>query len=270
MAINIVWTSADGNVSATSSYNGAALPIVNDDLSLPASNNQSLITNLAALNAIDLDLLYVDGGFGGAVGSDGTPFEISADLVKFFGAQAFHYKGGEGALTTDFVLIQASNPSTIITLDGDMTRIIANKGNVVIKSSASTVTDLDVGWVTNRRSDVTLTLQGGGTLDVTTMKASGGVINANAAITTAFIDGANYTQDVATVTNVDIFSGDFNYKTGGATIGLLNMRGGKTNFTLTDLQKTLTNGYRWPGSQFEFIEETTTFTNPVFDMRIGK
>ncbi len=268
MAINIIWSSTTGNVTATASYSTAALPVDNDSLSLPSVITQALTTNLAGLTLIDLDLLYVDGQFGGAVGTDGTPFEISADLIKFFGGQAFHYK--VGSVDSDLMIIRANAPGTIITLDGDtITKVIVLRGNVTLKSSMGTVTDLHIGWVDNRQNDANVTLQGDGTLAVTNLKMGGGQLSSNAAVTNTVICGGNMTQDIATATNVDIYDGFFNYNHGG-TVALLNMFGGKTDFSQTDSQKTITNSNRFPNSEFLFNEDTTTFTNPVQDMRVNK
>lgn len=268
MAIDLKWTSADGNVTAAGSYSPSGTPGNNEGLSLPSTNSQSLTTNLAGLTAIDLDLLYVDKAFGGDVGADGTPFEISANLVRFFGGQAFHYKDGGG--TTDLMIIKAASSNTVITLDGDtITKVIVLRGNVTLKSSMGTVTDLEIGWVNSQQNDANVTTQGGGALAVTNLRMSGGQLASNAAVTNAVICGGNITQDIATVTNMDIYSGFFDYRFAG-TIALLNLRGGKTDFSQTDLQKTVTNTNRFPGSEFEYNLDTTTFTNAINDMRASK
>lgn len=268
MAIDIVWTSADGNVTATSSYDTAATPANNDSLLLPSTNSQSMTTNMAGLTAIDLDVLFVDKGYGGAVGADGTPFEISSDLAKMFGGQPFHYKDGGG--TTDLVIIRCANASTVVTLDGDtLTKVIILRGNVVIKSSTGTIADLEIGWVANRQSDANVTIEAAGTVAITNLRMWGGIVANNAAATTAIINGGILTQDIATITTADVYSGLFNYNFAG-TIATLNLRGGTTDFTLNDKTKTVTNTNRFPNSEFKFDDTLTTFTNPVQDMRVTK
>lgn len=262
------WVSADGDVGATASYSQNLLPTIDDELFFPSTNSQAVNVDVAALTAIDLNLLYVDKGFRGVIGTDGVPLEFSADLVKFFGGKAFHYKDGGG--DTDLVIINAASPSTIITLDGDtITKIIVLRGNVTIKSSFGTLVDLEVGWVNNRQSDATVTIQAGVVTPITNLRASGGVINSSSVITNVIVDGGNYTQDTATATNVDIYSGFFNYNFAG-TITALNLRGGTTDFTQNDLSKVVTNTNRFPNSVFKYDDDVTTFTNAINDMRASK
>lgn len=261
------WGGSTGDLNATASW-GGTIPTVAEPWFFPSSSNQSVTSNKTALTALVPTLFYVDKEFGGTIGTDGGAVECSPVLLKMFGGQELHFKDGGG--TTGLVIINCVSPSTIVTLDGDtVSKIIVLRGNVTIKSSFGTLVDLEVGWVNNRTSDATVTIQAGVSTAITNLRASGGVINSNSVITNVIIDGGRYTQDIATATNVDIYSGLFNYNFAG-TIASLNMRGGITDFTQNDLSKVVTNGNRFPGSTFKFDQDVTTFTNPIQDMRASK
>lgn len=260
------WSSATGDLNATASW-GGTIPTGSESWFFPATNSQSVTSNKTALTALTPTLFYVDENYGGAIGTNGGPVECSPATLKMFGGQELHFKDGGG--TTALVVIACKSAGTIVTLDGtSMTKIIVLRGDVTIKSSAAAITDLEVGWVNNRQGDANVTIEAGaGT--ITNMRLSGGQVTSDGPVTNLIVDGGTITQDTATITTADIYSGFFNFNFAG-TIATLNLRGGLTDFTRNDLAKTVTNMNRFPGSEFEFIDDLTTFTNTVLDMRKRK
>ncbi len=257
------WGSADGNLNVSTSWNGT-IPTGSESWFFPSINNQDVLTNKTDLTALTPTLFYVDKNFGGIIGSDGAPVETSPATLKMYGGSALHFRDGGG--TTALVVIACRNSGTIVTLDGTtITKVVILRGNVTIQSSAATIVDVEMGWINNRQTDAKLTIKSSAT--VTNLKAFGGNVVSNGLVTNMLIDGATVTQDTITATNVDIYSGRFNYNFGG-TITLLNLRGGHTDFTLNDKTKTVTDTNRFPNSKFSFDDDTTVFTNPVQDFRL--
>jgi len=253
-------------MSNINSYSPVNLPILDDDLRFPSSTTQSAITNMAALQAIDLDLVRTDEGYSGNVGADGTPMVVSADLVKVFGSGEFHYKDGD--LTTDLIIIDAANASTVISLDGTtLTEIIVLRGKVTIQSSAGAITRLQVHYHGNRATDANVTIESGaGT--ITDLLQTGGIVRCNAAVTNARIDGGTLIQDIATITTLEINSGLVDYDFGGI-IATARVRGGELNLMRNDDAKTITTLFQFPQGFVRHDPDIHTFTTH-HDMRERK
>lgn len=235
-------------------------PVVDDRVLIPETNKQAILVGLDNENTIDLNEIYVARGFAANIGSTGTPWYISADLLKFFGSGEFWYKVGDAA--TDRLEIQAAKPSTVVNLDngtGVMTLAQLTRGTITVVGDITTAI---VGYVTNRLTDAKVEFtSAAGT--VTLLKQYGGTVTAANVLTTVdHVDGTFVRTGTTALTTLYNHGGTCYYD-GTGTVTTAHVFGGVLDLNRTLAEKTITTCYLYPGGELKH-DETIHTVNIIY------
>lgn len=233
------------------------VPVTGEDVRIPGESGQAIQTGLSQA-AVDLNSLIVDAPYAQAIGGVGNELTISADLVKFFGSGNFYYKDGNG--TTDVMLIHSGAMTNTIQVGGDtITDCTLLRGSVTIAGDLGTMTTLRIGHVTNRESDVDLTVTAGAGA-LTTVEQGGGVVSCALAATTWNMAAGTTTYSGSIALTTLVQKGGYMHYTSTGAITTAWVYGGAT-LDLMGGRKTVTNLYRLPGSRVIMDNDLVTVTN---------
>lgn len=257
------WQGADTDWSTPGNWSAATEPVSNDIAIIPASSAQAIAGSDES--AVDLDALLVEAGYLANIGSSGSELNISADLVKFFGSGNFYYLDGAGI--TDLVLINSGSMSNAIELGGDtITACTILRGTVTLAGTIGTMANLRIGHVTNRESDVILTIAAGATA-YTVVDQAGGVVTCGSVATTWNQSAGTSTYHGAiAMTTLNLKGGRMSYTSTG-TLTTAWVYGGAV-LDLTGGAKTVTDLYLLPGSEAIYDSSLVTVTT-LHDWRGG-
>lgn len=264
MADTRVWTGGtDTDWSTAANWTAPTEPVNGDTAIIAAATARSIAGSDES--AVDLAAILVEAGYMGDIGAPGTPLYISADLVKFFGSGNFYYKDGAG--TTDLVLINSGSMANAIELAGDtITSCVILRGTVTLAGDITTMANLRIGYVTNRESDVILTIAATATA-YTVVDQAGGVVTCGSAATTWNQTAGQTTYHGAiAMTTLNLKGGRMNYTSTG-TLGTAWVYGGAV-LDLTGGAKTVTDLYLLPDSEAIYDADIVTVTN-LHDWRGG-
>lgn len=241
-AIN-VWQGATDAYDLAGNWS-LIVPVNTNEVRIPGTSGQEIQTGLNQ-TAVDLASFIVEPPYAQAIGGPGNPLITSAGLVKFFGSGDFYYQDGNG--TTDVMLINSGSMANTIQLGGDtITDCTLLRGTITFPATLTTMTTLRIGHVTNRESDVNLTIVAGGTALTTVYQAGGIVANGVAATTWDMAAGTTTHSGSVSITTL-IQRGGYMHYTSTGTITTAWVYGGAT-LDLTGGRKTVTTLYRFPGS----------------------
>jgi hypothetical protein len=208
--------------------------------------------------AVDLDLLLVEPGYSQNIGADGNELTISTDVLKFFGSGNFYYADGD--TTTDLALINSGSMSNSIELGGDtITDCTILRGTVTLAGTIGTMTTLRVGYVTNRESDVKLTIASGATAYTTVYQVGGIVTCASAATTWDQSAGTSTFSGSVAMTTLHLRGGRMHYTSTG-TLTTAWVYGGAV-LDLSGGQKTVSTLYILPGGKAIYDESLVTVSD---------
>jgi len=156
-------------------------------------------TNMAALTAVDADLVEVTGEYTESVGQNGSSMDISADRVNMYGQATLYLKDGGG--TTDHVFVDvdrravftASTGTVSLQISGATTSFLSIRRGRVDTEGTCTITDILLGMEGLVNPEVFLNIAAGNTITTATMH--GGVVASNTAPSGAVkVHGGTWTQ----------------------------------------------------------------------------
>lgn len=246
------WTNGGGDrdINTATNWSGAAAPGNNEEMRFIqdfSGENTGPNTDMAALTAIDLDLLYVGENYTENIGGSGNDLDISADHVWNRGVGKLWYKDGAGI--TDLVTVDSTAPSpttSIMNITGaTVTLLQVLRGGVTVDGSA-TVTNVVNGLRTSPQTDANLTIAAGATIS-TEFKQYGGTVASSAAIPLVTVFGGTLSQDTGTITTLWVFGGLVNFNFAGTITDVFHY-GGTIDVTRSGGAKTFTTYYKAPGA----------------------
>lgn len=233
-----IWISATTSDWATAGNWTGGVPVSNGRALLGASSSQVSLLTTVTQGGVDLDLLEASSLFAGNLGSAGTPLEIAADVVNWFGSGELHYlsHNNAGALKTDVMNLRSANPGVGGTIGskvgaaGEIDVLNFARGTWTI-TNAQGINRLCTSYVTNPSGDVALTVNNA-TGTIAEARFAAGNIQNNALITACNVAGqARLTHGTAAITPAgtitNLFMADRSYCAFNmaATIGLVVLDG---------------------------------------------
>lgn len=253
---DLYWTGGtSGDINVAANYSTAAIPVGNDRLFFTTNGTFAPNVNMAALTAVDLDLLYVGPQFTQDIGTSGAPLDISADKVIHQGSGCLYYKDGGG--TTDWLIVDSPN----MTLAAKLTGTTISHIHVV---SGAVKCDASLGAVALARIDQNAHVTweaGAGT--ITALWMDGGVMTNSAVVTTGIVTGGVLTKETEEIVTLWLGNGTVVYNapttTGTITTAYVGARG-KLNLLGNALAKTITTLYTQPGATLLYRSDLHTFT----------
>jgi predicted lipoprotein with Yx(FWY)xxD motif len=264
MADTRVWTGGtDTDWSTPANWTAPTEPITGDTAIIPATTTRDIAGSDES--AVDLAAWLIEAGYLGNIGSSGSELNISASLIKFFGSGDFYFLDGAG--TTDSVLINSGSMTNSIELGGDtITDCTILRGTVTLAGTIGTMANLRIGHVTNRESDVVLTIAAGATAYTAVDQAGGTVTCGSAATTWNQTAGTSTFHGAIAMTTLNLKAGSMHYTSTG-TLTTAWVYGGAV-LDLTGGTKTVTDLYLLPGSEAIYDSDLVTITT-LHDWRGG-
>jgi hypothetical protein len=233
-----IWTNGAGTGDLNTAGNWSnGVPGANGIVIFTGKQSSASVTaSLAALTAVDVDLIYIDYSYEGSIGNSGAHLDISADKVIQRGGTLYMT---DGAGTTDWFVLDGGTA----VLNGDtFTRVTAISGNLTVQSGIGTITYLEIGprYAGSRLTDISVSLES--TTDtVTNLLMSGGRLTSLSTITNAWVTRGTLTQGynaTGAVTNLYLLGGTCVYNS-NATIAVAYVLAGTLDLNQDAREKTI-------------------------------
>ena len=121
--------------------------------------------------------------------------------------------GANGIGLVQVINTKGGSTPSVLYLDGDIDRLRALKGKINLQATCVISTELNIGYLTARNSDVNLTITAGATLPAI-IDMSGGTITNNVAITTLRMSDGLWTNAAGAITTAKLTGGHFYWNEG--------------------------------------------------------
>lgn len=278
MAGQNVWQGTDGNYDTDANWT-LIKPVVGDDVVVPASILQAIVSNADGEDAIDLASILIQRGHNQDIATSGVPWAISTAKLHHMGGGTLYFKAGSAAIAVNETIINAT-PSvagkksaslTGTTADDAYGNIAIVRGDVDIEAVTFTITRLVVGFLGSVASDVNVDCKAVNGL-ITEMHILGGTVLLNRPVTTLIVLGGRVTIDDFKPVTVHQYGGLVEYLTPTAVgdITEYNLVGGTLDATGSFEAKGITTLNRWgsPDNQ-EFLEDQNVTVTTRNNYRIA-
>lgn len=272
-----IWVGTDGNYDSVPNWNGGKPSGGTDDVVVPATTIQAIVSGADDENAVDLNTIYVERGHNQDVASSGAPWFVSTDQLIHEGGGTLYFKAGNTKI--DLAVINAT-PVTASGKSASLTGVSAAaawgnitivRGIVDIEGVDFTIDRLWVGSIASPATDVTLDLKSADGL-ITLMFVNGGVVRLNRPVTTLIVCSGRVEIDDYVPVTVHQSGGVVEYKTPSSVgdITEYNLGGGLLDLTRSFVAKGITtlNVFGAPETS-RYLEDRYTTIGTLNQFRIA-
>jgi hypothetical protein len=265
-----IWAGSDGNYDTAGNWSPANKPsLTTEDVIVPASSVQAIISNADNENAVDLNSIYIQRGHNEDVATSGAPWKISTDLLVHEGGGTLYFHAGDIAAVyaVDETIINAT-PATSAKQSASLTgdagvaeyqNMNIVRGMVTIEGVTFTIDQLIIGSAGQSPSEVDVTLQPADGL-IIAMYVHSGVVRLSRPVTTLVITGGRVIIDDFEPTTVIQSGGQVEYRTPTAagTVTTWNLSGGSLDLSRSFLPLSITTlnlsgDARWLPGQYSDV-----------------
>ncbi len=257
------------DLGLATSYDSGVLPVNNDLVSVPGTNNNPIIIDsIAHLAGLDMDVIATEPGFVRSFGTSATAIEGACDLLNVRGGGGFFFEchNGGGSLKVDKAIIRAANASTEIILGsvtgskGDWVDIDHERGKLTLAGNIQFDANAVVRVGGANPGDTFLAIDSGaGTLSIL-KQASGGSELRNV-VTNLTLSGVGTTCDKHTTKAIKIVllpgtTLNYFHKAVGGDVLLVEVWPGATfNLMASNEPKTIDKVVRMKGGHVRWIDD---------------
>lgn len=235
------WVDEDGTAYSGGRYPGS-LAGVNDHVSLDAPTDNAIIGGDYSAN-VKLASFTVGALYNNTIGSSATYLKFEADKVTIDGqAAGAIYLDGSGTVGLGQLLVLAALNK--IYIKGKSTAPSFLKGE--IECAGEIATSLNIGYLENADTDVTLVLGAGMTLPAA-INASGGAVTCSTGIAELSISAGAWTQAAGDITTLRTTGGTFYHDAGDITTAIV--LGGKFDASQTQVDRRIADLYLYPAGE---------------------
>lgn len=232
---------------------------------IPHTNTQNITLGLDQTGGPDdYTSLVVSKGFMKDLGSSGAPLQSCTDHLACLSGGNIWFQAEGSAKVTDDVTILMMEPGgrvVLTSVTSTIQNIRALRGHLTIAATMLWHASgrLDVGFVNNRATDMTVIIPASGAT-VPLLNMSGGIVNCDSVITAANIAGGVLRVDSATPVTVNVFAGGVFKLNHTAATTVIVHPGGVLDITEVQDFKTITTLVLHPGSRLIETPGTDTLT----------
>lgn len=247
------------NWVAAGDWSPANAPITGDDARVSDAPRDTITGDQGG---VDLHSLLVPGRFVGSFGTSGAPLKISCGngtnpKVVYKGRGGFFYesdKNGASNFRTPNMEIDAADSAVKVEIGsngadpGFVDRIHLARCNALIKGNIA----FDTGSLVEVMREASLMIASGITNALPVLHNQGAVVKCESVITTMRMIAGEHTQDVAKITNADVFAGVlvYNHAAVGGDATVIRVWDGATLvLDANSNAKTITTVHLYPGAK---------------------
>ena len=266
------WQGTTDNWATPANW-GGAIPVDGDVIVFPASNSQSVLTNVdRSSEDLNLNRIIVKEGYGGNIGTAANPLRCSVGsgsdpAIKHLGSKPFFYNAeiDTPSTGTASIYVDSRNKDNAFTLAGDdvVDRLMVARGKVTVSGSAGlSIGQLVQTYVTSPLNDSKVIIEANTTMP-TTFYIYGGTMESNATTHVTVVLGgqAKFIQHAGNLSNCFI-GPDAVLDLRAATSAITEIQlMGKMTFENNPNSVTITSLFRYPGGEIDYQEELVTITN---------
>ena len=268
-----VYTGTDGNYQNNANWTREAKPVLNDEVVFPSSATGTDIAG-ASESSIALDSFTVEEGCGLGFGTMAVKLQVDPGIFNFAGTKKSFFDLG-----TNHQTISVFNTATASGDESGLYIIAANstnlmhlyKGQVAVEvypGDVGSFATINVGYLSSKTGDAYLVTGDG--LTLVTLNMTGGNANIHGPLTTVTMSAGNfYMKGSGAITTLNVKGGRA-YLDSTGTITTLNMFAGTTDFTRTNVGRTVTNINAYHGSTLLYDKDFVTLTNKLVNASSGK
>ncbi len=268
-----VWTPTTGVYTTTANWLLAALPVITNDVIIPADTSIGISSAADGEAGIDLNSIQIQRGHTPDIATSGAPWTISTIKLVHQGGGTLYFSAGSETLPAVNECVIDATPTAADKLSASLTGTAAAadwgdiavvRGRVDIEAVTFTIARLVVGAMGAQASTANVNVKSTNGL-ITLMIVNSGEVLLNRPVTTLIVNGGRVVIDDFKPVTVHQYGGVVEYKT-PTTVGDIteyNLGGGTLDLTTSFEAKGITTLNRWgrPESQSLLEDQNVTITN---------